>query len=1173
VKYRVLGPLEVLDGDEPLALGGAKQRELLAILLLNANEVISSDRLIDELWGAEPPKSAAKSLQVLVSQLRRTLEPDRAKGEAGELILTRSPGYVLRVERGELDLDRFQELAANGRAALGAGNPELAASALRQALGLWRGAPLADLTYADFAQREISRLEELRLAVLADRIEADLACGRHTEVVGELEQLVAAEPLRERPRAQLMLALYRSGRQAEALEAYRDARRALTDELGIEPGGELKELEARILRQDPTLAVAPLREEGDEEADAGGALFVGREAELDELSAGLGAAAAGRGSLFLLVGEPGIGKSRLADEVVRQARARGARVLLGRCWEAGGAPAYWPWVQSLRGYLEHTDPETLRSQLAEGAADLAQLVPELRRLFPDLPEPALESEGARFRLFDSTARFLRNAADARPLVIVLDDLHAADEPSLLMLRFVAGELGGSRILVVGTYRDVDPTVQDPLASTLAELAREPVAHRIELGGLTGADVGRYIELASGAVPPKELLAAIHAETEGNPLFVGEIVRLLSAEGRLAEIDARALWTLGIPQGVREVIGRRLGRLSPESVRLLTLASVLGREVGLDALARLGERSGDELLDALDEAVEARVLASVPGSRGRLRFAHALIRQTLYDQLTTPRRVQLHRRAGKTLEALYAQDPEPHLSELAYHFFEAAPGGDAEKALEYAKLAGERALGQLAYEEAARFYEQALQALDLKHPGDALAQCELLLGRGEALAKAGSMAEAKEAFLTAANLARSSGLAEHLARAALGYGGRYPFARAGPDSRLVPLLGEALSGLGEEESVLRVRVMGRLAAALRDQPSLEPRSSLSSQAVEIARRLGDKVALADALMSQFTATWTPDAERLLPVAEEVERLAEEAGDPERAFQASFLQYVACLTLGLRERVANLMEKHRALASGLKQPALQWWSLVMRSVWALSRGDFAEGERLADEALQVGESAQSWDAGFSYRMTLFILRREQGGLEEVEGLIRSSIDEYAGYRSFRCLIPLIECDLDRPREAARTLDELATDGFSALPPDAEYLFCLSALSEVAAHLGDTERAEALYRRLEPYGHLNALASGEVSIGCVARYLGLTAMAVERWSDAEKQFEDALEINARMGARPWVAHTQHDYARMLLARDAPGDKERAVELLSAALDTFRELGMKPWEERISTDAVVTN
>lgn len=1159
--FRILGPLEVHSGGAPVALGGSRQRALLAILLLNANQVVSSDRLIDEIWGADPPESAAKALQGYVSALRKALDPGRERGGKGEVVVTRSPGYVIHLEPEQLDLARFDRLRDEARQAAAAGDPAGARAMLGEALSLWRGQPLADFAYEAFAQAEIDRLQELRLGTLEERIDADLALGRHADVIAELEGLIDQHPLRERLRGQLMLALYRSGRQAEALQAYQHAREALTDELGIEPNRELRELQRAILTQDPSLdLVSPVMEaEGD--ADTGRGAFVGREAELEELSKGLDAAVAGRGRLFLLVGEPGIGKSRLAEEVTRQARARGVRVLLGRCWEAGGAPAYWPWVQSLRTLVELSDPGALRSQLGSGAGDVAQLVPELRELFPDLPQPPLETEGARFRLFDSAARFLRNAAAARPLAIVLDDLHAADEPSLLLLRFVASELGGSRILVVGTYRDVDPTVQDPLASSLAELAREQVTHRLELGGLTEQGVARYIELGSGETPPRDLVAAIHAETEGNPLFVGEVARLLAAEGRLAETDANALWTVGIPQGVREVIGRRLSRLSAACLRMLTLGSVLGREVGLDALSRLTELAPDELLDPLDEALEARVLASVPGGPDRLRFAHALIRQTLYDQLTAPRRARLHRRAGEVLEALYEQDPEPYLAELAHHFFEAAPGGDVDRAVEYARRAGDRALELLAYEEAARFYGLALQALEFRQPVDPVTRCALLLATGDALARAGNTPEAKQTFVAVADAARASGLPRELARAALGYGGRSSWLRAGSDDRLVPLLEEALAALGEEEPVLRVRLLARLAGALRDQPSLEPRSSLSAEAVEIARGLGDPYTLGYALVSHFAATWGPDGERLIGIAEEVSRLAEEAGDVELAVDACLVRREAWWSVGDTTHVTAAAAEHRALADELKQPQQQWYDAVMSSNWALFRGEFSEAERRAEEGLRLGGLVLSWDAGVAYRHCVFGLRREQGRLQEIEGVLREAVDEYSGYRSFRCLVALLECELGREDQARATFEGLATAGFADFPRDSEWLFCLCVLSEVAGHLGDRDRAAILYRQLLPHARMNAVLAGETGIGSVARYLGIVAKTMGHWDEAERHFEDALEMNASMGARPWVARTQRDYADMLLARDAPGDRERARRLLSDAEETYAELGMKAW------------
>jgi DNA-binding SARP family transcriptional activator len=530
--FRILGPLEALEEGRAVRLGGDKQRALLALFLLHANEALSVDRLIDELWGERPPATALKTVRVYVSRLRKTLGDAEGEGSTG-VVATRGHGYELCLDPERVDAHRFERLVGEGRGELAVGRPERAAATLEQALSLWRGPPLADLAYEPFAQHEAARLEELWIDALEQLIDAKLALGGHGEVIGRLEALIAAHPYRERLRGQLMLALYRAERQADALQAYQDARRTLADELGIEPGERLRELERAILAQDPQLNLAAAKEgtAAEPTVEAPGSVFVGRERELAELGEGLDDALAGRGRLFLIVGEPGIGKSRLAEELVVRARARGARVLVGRCWEAGGAPAYWPWLQALRAYARDSDGAALRAELEAGGADLAQLLPELRERFPDLPEPpTLEPEAARFRLFDAVAEFLRRACEARPSVLVLDDLHAADAPSLLLLRFLARQLGSARMLVLGAYRDVDPLPGQPLTETLAEVTREPVTRRLPLGGLSEREVAEFLELTAPAVASEELPVALYEETEGNPLFVGEIVRLVSIEG-------------------------------------------------------------------------------------------------------------------------------------------------------------------------------------------------------------------------------------------------------------------------------------------------------------------------------------------------------------------------------------------------------------------------------------------------------------------------------------------------------------------------------------------------------------------------------------------------------------------------------------------------------------------
>ena len=1156
--FRILGPLEVLHEGRPIALGGSRQRALLALLLVHANETLTTDRLIDELWGEHPPAKAAKTVQMQLSRLRKALALETGNGSAG-VVVTRERGYELVLDPERLDAQRFERLVAEGRNELAAARPGRAVAALEGALSLWRGAPLAELAYEPFALREIARLDDLRATALEALIEAKLALGGHTEVVARLEALIGDYPYRERLRAQLMLALYRSDRQADALQAYQDARSTLVGELGVEPGERLRGLERAILAQDPELHLAAEEPAANESAaETARGAFVGRERELAELVDGLDHALAGRGRLFLLVGEPGIGKSRLAEELIAQARARGAGVLVGRCWEAGGAPAYWPWVQSLRPYFRETDAESLRSQLRGGAADVARLFPELRDLLADLPSaPPLESEGARFRLFDSTTAFLKNAAARRPLVLVLDDLHSADEPSLLLLQFVARELGNSRLLIVGAYRDVDPTLADPLATTLTELAREPVTRTLALVGLGEADVARFIELTAPGTSAADLSPAVKAGTDGNPLFVGEIVRLLAAERRL---DEPATAPLVIPQSVREVIGRRLRHLSDASNRLLCLASVLGREFDLDALAAVSGLERGAILELLDEAIEARVVSEAPGAIGRMRFVHALIRDAAYHRLTRSRRIQLHRQAGETLEALYSSDPDPHLAQLAHHFFESAAGGEGQQAVDYAQRAGSRAVALLAYEEAVRLYEMALEALGQDASADARVRCELLLALADAQGRAGDELGAKSRFLHTADLARSAQLPEMLARAAAGYGGRFLWAHALTDERLVPLLEDGLSALGDGDSVLRVQLLSRLAAALRHGPSRERRERMSEDAVQIARRIGDPGTLAYALAAAEAALHGPDnAHRRLAEGKEIVSLVAGTGDRERLFDGHEQSFWAAWELGDPDRRAAEFASMTQVAEELRQPAQLWALAVAQATLALSQGRFAEAPELIERAAAIGERVLGWGAVATRKMQLFLLRREQGRLDGFVGEVSDRADEFPSPLVYQAILTHVYVRVERTDEARALLHELTRRDLADWHVDEEWLFSICLLAETCAILGDTGLAAPLYGLLLPYGSLNAVAVPELALDSSSRPLGMLATLLGRFDDAARHFEEALRMNERMGARPWLAHTQEAHARMLLRRSARGDQERAEKLLSRAQSTYHELGMQ--------------
>ncbi|MEE9324565.1 MAG: protein kinase, partial [Dehalococcoidia bacterium] len=461
---------------------------------------------------------------------------------------------------------------------------------------------------------------------------------------------------------------------------------------------------------DPTAVVQEEAEEAHILDSLAGGVFVGRQREMGELKAALEDALSGRGRMVTLVGEPGIGKTRTAQELATYTGLRQAQVLWGRCYEGRGVPPYWPWVQAIRSYVREHDPDQLRSEMGTGAADIAEIISDVKERLPDLePPPKLEPEAARFRLFDSITSFLKGASQTKPLVLVLDDLHWADESSLLLLQFLARELARSRLLVVGTYRDVEISRKHPLAEVLGELTKERLFQRILLRGLKQEDVGRFIELTSAKEPPAGLVEAVYTQTEGNPLFVTEIVRLLVQEEELTdEARKRESWTVRIPEGVREVIGRRLNRLSERCNQTLTIAAVIGREFELRQVQPLIEDlTEDMLLDVLEEALEARIVEELPQVMGRYQFTHALIQETLTGELSLTRRVRLHARIAKALEKLYGDQAEAHAAELAQHFAEAQEVLGTEKLLRYSLLAGERALTTYAYEEAVAHFQRGL----------------------------------------------------------------------------------------------------------------------------------------------------------------------------------------------------------------------------------------------------------------------------------------------------------------------------------------------------------------------------------------------------------------------------------------------------------------------------------
>jgi DNA-binding CsgD family transcriptional regulator len=889
--------------------------------------------------------------------------------------------------------------------------------------------------------------------------------------------------------------------------------------------------------------------------------FIGRQRELAELWQCLEAAGQGQGMLVLVAGEPGIGKTRLVSELAERARRQGWQVLAGRAYESEGMPPYLPFIEAVCHFVRACPLEDLRTQLGRAAPDVALLIPEVRDRLPDLPpRPSSGPELAQYRLFESVTDFLLAIArSASGLLLCLDDLHWADKSTLRLLQHLARKLAGARMLVVGTYRSVELGGTHPLADVLADLSRERLSQRLVLTAFSPEEAGMLIEGLSSRPAAPSVATAIYHQTEGNPFFLEEVVWHLQAQGRDLADPETAVSDWGIPEGVRQVIAKRCGRLSPVANQLLQAGAVLGDGFSFDVLETVSGLEATPLMDALDEVLAAGVLREEGDG---YHFTHALIRQTLIAALNLPRKQRLHQRAAEAIERAHAQNLGPHLATLAYHFSQAAQStGSLDKAIDYAMRAGARAATLLAHEDAAVHYGRALQALEASGSTDEGQRCDLLLALGDVQRRAGDIPHARETFQRAAAIARQAQLPDRLARAALGYDARGETEIGTLDKLQVDLLEEARRALGEEESALCARVLARLARALYYSDSLERRAALSQQAVVMARRVGDPVALADALNCRRAAIWRPEniAEQL-DVATELVRLAEEIGDSELALQGHHWRLTDLLELGEVQAVDVEIAAYTQLAEELRQPLYRWYAALFRAMRVLLDGRFEDGERLVRQALELGQQVQNRNATVNFVVQMFVVRREQGRLGELEATLTELVERLPQLPALRCGLGYLYSELGRSAEVQRVFDDLAVDDFAGLPRDAHWLSGITLLSEVCAFLGDTRRAALLYDLLLPYAGRNiVIGAAVVCRGAVSRILGVLATALARWDAAAQHFEEALTTNARLGARCWLAHTYHEYAMMLLARDQRGDRLHARALLERALCIYQDLGVQ--------------
>jgi tetratricopeptide (TPR) repeat protein len=890
-------------------------------------------------------------------------------------------------------------------------------------------------------------------------------------------------------------------------------------------------------------------------------LFVGRGREFAELSSALDALRGGRGGLYLLSGEPGIGKTRLAERVGEAASNAGILVLWGRCWESGGALTYWPWVQVLRAGLRGRDPATLVQAGGRVVGHLGQLLPELAPALPAsawIPDLPLDTPaGARVVLFDAVCTLLATLAAEQPILVVLDDLHAADESSLLLLQYLARELQQSPVLLLATHRDWEMHRVPARRRLLGGLAR--ASQHLPLRGLGEPEVARFMQVADRDIPPaSSLVAAVHRTTGGNPFFLQEVVRVLQARGVFETTGAPGGEAFGVPLRVRETVRRRLELLSAGCGAMLPVAAVVGQEFDRFLLAQACGIPTERLPELLDEAIRAGVLVHLGGHR--YGFSHGIIREALCESIAPGERAQLHARVGEVLESRSPTDPDAYLGELAHHFGEAAQGGaDPAKAVTYARRAAQQALERLAFEEAVSRFQHALGALDLDPHGDLGSRGELLLSLGEAQRQAGKADAARDTFAHAAAVARRLGSADMLARAGLGFGG-IGRERVATDHDWIALLEEALAALGDGDSPLRARVLACLAMALYWSDGPERRDALSRDAVAMARRLGDTAALAFALDFRLKALWGPGGvDERLATAGEILGLAQKSRDRRLELEARRWNVVSLLELGDVVAADREIAAVTHIADELRDPLFRWQSLVWRGMRAAIEGDFARAEALAGEAHAAGERVQSHTATPVYLGQVFGIRWHQGRLGELTEMIRAVIQGGSNFPPLHC--GLAQCamqggDLELAR---RELDFLSAGRFAALPHDASRLSTLVSLAEVVGRVGAFDHATSLYEELLPYARLTVVVGpGLGYFGAVARHLGLLAAGAGRLADAERHFAAALELDGRMGARAWVAWTQGDFAALLLRRGEPGDAERAAELRAAALRTAEALDM---------------
>jgi len=1117
VRVRLLGGLALAAHDVVLAAPTSRRaRALLAWLALHPGRQPRA-RVAAALWPDVLDESARASLRTALHELRAALGPHAAG--------------ALRADREWVELEAWVDVREVERLA--------GADRLEDALALARGELLPDLDLEwVFAARE--RHHERVLELLEQLAAAAEATGDLAGAVRFSRERVALDPVSEEAGRALIRRLALAGDRAAALRAFTALRDRLAAGLGIAPSPATRALVATLRADDdPRPANGPHALPAALARPREGR-FVGRAVEVRRLLAAVDAVERGDRALALVNGEPGIGKTRLLQELGRAAQARGLVVLYGRCHPEPLRP-YEPVAEALR---------PLNDPAAEPVG-----IP---------PAGAGDSAAARWRLFEAVDELVVRASQAAPVLLALDDVHWADRSTLVLATHLLRSAVPARLLLVWAYRDTGLPADHPLALTLADLRRDAPPPRVTLGGLGEEEVAALVRDRVGGEAPGELARAVHAETAGNPFYVEEVLRHLSESGAFAR--PTALWpaamrvsAFGIPASVREVIGARLAMLGEDVARVLAAAAVTGLDFRIDVLERLEPLARVDVLAALETAQLAGMIREEPEVPGGYGFVHPLVREAVYDGMGRTRRARLHGAVAAALTASSADDLEPHLAALAHHHLEAG----SPDAVEHVVRAAAAASARLAYEQAAALYERALAALP-PGPKEGPRRRELLLELGEARLRAGDRQAAREAFLEAAALARRDGASEALARAALGFSGLGVTIIA-VDEPAVALLEEALAALpparpGSRAAALRARLLARLAIETYYGEPPDRRKARGDQAVQAARTAGEAGALLDALEARHVALWSPAflVERL-DTAHELVARAERLGDRERAMHARNWLVLDLAEAGDLDAMRDQIATHERLAEELRLPAFRWWGPMWRATLAMLEGRWRDAEALIEHVEELARRHGDPNAALYAEIQRFhlALERERPG-EIPDAMLLRELGRPAE-PAYRAGFAWLYAAQGRLAEAREHVEWLARDDFARIPEDVNRLATLAELTQALVLLDAPRHAPRVYELLRPYADrlvVNARAAS--SYGVVAHHLGALAALAGRLEAATIHLEDAVRRHADLGARPWLARSQAALGRLLVEQGGADAASRARDLLAAAATGGRELGL---------------